>query len=69
MNRERYKEKYEEGWELFWPSEKEDKITRKFYEDLSHISKKASSNKKEQAFLNLFCEYLEETIFKINFQF
>ena len=39
MNKERYKEEYEEGSDLLWPSEKEDKITRKIYRELSHHSK------------------------------
>ena len=52
MNKERYKEEYEEGSELLWPSDKEDKITRQFYKDLSHLSKKINLSKKKQ--LNLF---------------
>ena len=44
MNKERYKEEYEECSELLWPSEKEDKVTRKFYRDLSHLTKKETSN-------------------------
>ena len=40
MNKERYLEEYEEGSNLLWPSEEEDEITRKFYRDLSHLSKK-----------------------------
>ena len=52
MNKERYKEEYEEGSNLLWPSDKEDKITRQFYKDLSHLSKNINySNKKK---LNLF---------------
>ena len=39
MNKKRYQEEYEEGSNLLWPSEEEDKITRKFYRDLSHLSK------------------------------
>ena len=39
MNKKRYQEKYEQGSNLLWPSEEEDKITRKFYRDLSHLSK------------------------------
>ena len=38
MNKERYKEEYEEGSDLLWPSDKEDKITRQFYKDLSNLS-------------------------------
>ena len=52
MNKERYKEKYEEGSELLWPSDKEDKITRKFYKDLSHLSKNINFSKNKK--LNLF---------------
>ena len=37
--KERYKEEYEEGSNLLWPSDKEDKVTRKFYRDLSHLTK------------------------------
>ena len=44
MVKERYKEEYEEGSDLLWPSDKEDKITRKFYKDLSHLSKNKNSN-------------------------
>ena len=44
MNKERYKEEYEEGSELLWPSEKEDKVTRKFYRDLSRLTKNETSN-------------------------
>ena len=40
LNKERYKEEYEEGSDLLWPSEKEDKVTRKSYRDLSHLTKK-----------------------------
>ena len=50
LNKERYKEEYEEGSELLWPSDKEDKITRKFYKDLSHLSKKKISNNKNKSF-------------------
>ena len=39
MNKERYTEEYEEGSDWLWPSEKEGKITREFYRDLSHLSK------------------------------
>ena len=45
MNKKRYQEEYEEGSYLLWPSEEEDKITRKFYRDLSHLSKKIEVNK------------------------
>jgi len=39
LNKERYKEEYEESSGLLWPSDKEDKKTRQFYKDLSHFSK------------------------------
>ena len=42
---ERYKEEFEEGSELLWPSEKEDKVTRKFYRDLSHLTKQVNHKK------------------------
>ena len=48
MNQERYKEEYEEGSDLLWPSDKEDKVTRQFYKDLSHLSKNMNSSKKKQ---------------------
>ena len=52
MNKERYKEEYEEGSDLLWPSDKEDKVTRQFYKDLSNISKNINFNKKKK--LNFF---------------
>ena len=52
MNKQRYKEEYEEGSDLLWPSDKEDKITRQFYKDLSHLSKKINLNEKKK--LNFF---------------
>ena len=52
MNKERYKEEYEEGSDLLWPSDKEDKVTRQFYKDLSHFSKNINYSKKKK--LNLF---------------
>ena len=48
MNKERYKEEYEEGSDLLWPSDKEDKITRQFYKDLSHLSKNINYSKKKK---------------------
>ena len=42
--KERYKEEYEEGSYLLWPSDKEDKVTREFYRDLSLLTKNKSSN-------------------------
>ena len=54
MNKERYKEEYEEGSDLLWPSDKEDKVTRKFYRDLSRLTKnKISNNKKRLNFFEL----------------
>ena len=58
MNNERYIEKYEEFSDLLWPSDKEDKITRQFYKDLSHLSKNINFSKKKK--LNLF-----EQLFRI----
>ena len=58
MNKKRYLEEYEEGSNLLWPSEEEDKITRKFYRDLSHLSKKVIHNKNKK--LNLL-----QQIFKV----
>ena len=52
MIKERYKEEYEEGSDLLWPSEKEDQVTRKFYRDLSHLTKNETSNNKKR--LNFF---------------
>ena len=51
MNKKRYQEEYEEGSNLLWPSEEEDKVTRKFYRDLSHLSKKIVHNENKK--LNL----------------
>ena len=53
MNKERYKEEYEEGSDLLWPSDKEDKITRQFYNDLSILSKNINYSKKKKK-LKLF---------------
>ena len=53
MNKERYKEEYEEGSDLLWPSDKEDKITRQFYRDLTHLTKSKNSNNKIKK-LNFF---------------
>ena len=52
MNRERCKEEYEEDSYLLWPSDKEDKITRQFYKDLSILSKNINYSKKKK--LKLF---------------
>ena len=52
MIKERYKEEYEEGSDLLWPSDEEDKITRKFSKDLSNFSKNINFSKKKK--LKLF---------------
>ena len=56
MNKERFKEEYEEGSDLLWPSEKEDKVTRKFYRDLSRLTKIDTSNNTKR--LNFFVQLL-----------
>ena len=48
-SKERYKEEFDEGSELLWPSEEEDNVTRKFYRDLSHLSKNESHKKKDSS--------------------
>ena len=48
MDKERSKEEYEEGSDLLWPSDKEDKITRQFYKDLSNLSKKINYNENKK---------------------
>ena len=53
MNKERYKEEYEEGSDLLWPSDKEDKITRQFYKDLSNLSKNINYSKDFSFYYNL----------------
>ena len=53
MIKERYKEEYEEGSDLLWPSDKEDKITRQFYRDLTQLTKNKNSNNKIKK-LNFF---------------
>jgi len=53
LNKEKYKEEYEEGSDLLWPSEKEDKITRKFYRDLTRLTKIKNPNNKIKK-LNFF---------------
>ena len=62
MNKERYKEEYEEGSDLLWPSDKEDKITRQFYKDLSRLTKKETSNNTKR--LNFFLLLLSLIKFK-----
>ena len=52
MDKERYKEEYEEASDLLWPSDKEDKVTRKFYRDLSRLTKNETSNNTKR--LNFF---------------
>ena len=52
MIKERYKEEYEGGSDLLWPSDKEDKITRQFYKDLSRLKKNEPSNNTKR--LNFF---------------
>ena len=54
MDKERYNEEYEEASYLLWPSDKEDKVTRKFYRDLSHLTKNdTSKNTKKYNFFEL----------------
>ena len=69
MNKERYKEEYKEGSDLLWPSDKEDKVTRKFYRNLSRFRKNKNSNNKNR--LNFFKLLLLSIIklknFKIKF--
>ena len=50
-SKDRYKEEFDEGSELLWPSDKEDKVTRKFYRDLSHLSKKDNPKIIESSFI------------------
>ena len=61
MNKERYKEEYEEGSDLLWPSDKEDKITRKFYRDLTLLTKyKNTKNKiKKLSFFELILSLIK----------
>ena len=62
MIKERYKEEYEEGSDLLWPTDKEDKITRHFYKDLSRLTKKETSNNIKR--LNFFVMLLSIIKFK-----
>ena len=64
MIKERYKEEFEEGSDLLLPSEKEDKVTRKFYRDLSHLTKNETSNNTKR--LNFFELLLSIIKFKKN---
>ena len=50
--KERYREEFDEGSELLWPSDNEDKVTRKFYRDLSHLSKKETTKKTKSNLIN-----------------
>ena len=52
----RYREEYDEGSELLWPSDLEDSITRKFYRDLSHLTKNLNHKKKKT---NLFLQLIK----------
>ena len=63
MDKERYKEEYEEASDLLWPSDKEDKVTRKFYRDLSRLTKNETSNNTKR--LNFFELLLSITKLKI----
>ncbi len=51
MNKESYKKIYEGFSDLLWPSEKEDKKTRGFYRDLSHLSKNINYSKEKKSIL------------------
>ena len=44
-SKNRYFEEFEEGSNLLWPSEEEDEVTRRFYRDLSHLSKNTSQKR------------------------
>ena len=54
----RYKEEFDEGSELLWPSEEEDKVTRKFYRDLSHLSKNENHEKIDSNILKQFLKLI-----------
>ena len=60
MKNTRYNEEYEEGSNLLWPGEEEDKITRKFYRDLSHLSKNIKRTK-----VNKKSSFIKEMILKV----
>ena len=60
MKSKRYNEEYDEGSNLLWPSEEEDKITRKFYRDLSHLSKNIERTK-----VNKKSSFIKEMILKV----
>ena len=60
MDKERCKEEYEEASDLLWPSDKEDKVTRKFYRDLSHLTKNdTSKNSKKYNFFELLLSIIK----------
>jgi len=60
LDKERYKEEYEEASDLLWPSDKEDKVTRKFYRDLSHLTKNdTSKNSKKYNFFELLLSIIK----------
>ena len=60
MDKERYKEEYEEASDLLWPSDKEDKVTRKFYRDLSNLTKNdTSKNTKKYNFFELLLSIIK----------
>ena len=64
MDKERYNEEYEEASYLLWPSDKEDKVTRKFYRDLSHLTKNdTSKNTKKYNFFELLLSIIKFKIF------
>ena len=52
MNKEKCKEEYADCTDLLLPIDKEDKITRQFYKDLSHFSKNINNSKNKK--LNFF---------------
>ena len=53
-SKKRYREEYDEGSQLLWPSDLEDSVTRKFYRDLSHLSKNLNHKKiKTNLFMQL----------------
>ena len=60
MKKKRYNEKYEEGSNLIWPSEEEDKITRNFYRDLSHLAKNFGGKR-----INKKSNFIKEIIIKV----
>ena len=64
MDKERYNEEYEEASNLLWPSDKEDKVTRKFYRDLSNLTKNdTSKNTKKYNFFELLLSIIKFKIF------